>query len=647
MTTTADDSSRAEAAAEQTEEAARRAVRRATDHLLERQHAEGYWRGVMGSDPMFDAQDLLMRQFLGIMDERVTAATGRWLRSQQRADGSWAAVHGNPGSITATVQAYVALRLAGDGPDEPHMLRSAAWAREHGGVAASKLPARVWLALFGWWSWDDLPEMPPEMIALPRWAPLNIYSFNSFMRLALVPLLVIGAHRPVKPAPFRIDELFTGRGAPPRPARKAPIGSWEGFFQRLDTVLRVHRRVGSRWVRRTAVNACVQWLVARQEADGGWGGIRTFSTLGVIALYLHGFALDHPVLKSALGALDSYADWPEDGVRRTELCQSPVWDTCLSTIALVDAGLPADHPALVGAADWMLARQTTRRGDWAVRRPRLEPGGWAFEFHNETSPDTDDTAEVALALHRVAHPDPARVEAAVGRALRWNLGMQSENGAWGAFDADNTSSLPDKVPFFDVGYCTDPPTADVTAHVVEMLAALGLKDDPRTRRGVRWLLDEQEDNGAWFGRWGVNYLYGTGCVVPALITAGVPLGHPAVRRAVAWLESVQNADGGWGEEWRSYSDPSYAGRGPSTASQTAWALLALLSAGEREGAAVEAGVRRLIRTQSASGSWDEPYCTGTAIPDFNALHYGLYGHVFPLTALGRYVRRQNNGAGSR
>ncbi|MGK5498153.1 squalene--hopene cyclase [Streptomyces sp. URMC 125] len=627
------------------EEAARRAVLRAAEHLLARQHAEGYWKGVTQSDVAYEAQDLLLRRFLGIRDERVTAATGRWIRSRQRADGTWSLVHDGPGHLGTTIQAYVALRLAGDRPDQAHMLRCAAWVRSRGGVAAGELTARIWLALFGWWSWDDLPEVPPEIIALPARAPLSIHSFNSWIRLVLVPLAVVSAHRPVRPAPFGIEELFAPGGPPAGPAAAGPHGGWEGAFRRLDRVLRACRGTTPGPVRRAALTACVRWILERQEADGSWGGFGPMTGYAVLALHAQGFPLDHPVLRAALGALEDSAVWTGDGMRMTETVQSPVWDTALSVTALADAGVPAGHPALLGAADWLLTRQTTRPGDWAVRRPRLAPGGWSFEFHNQTYPDNDDTSEVILALRRVAPRDEARVDDAVERAARWTGGMQSRDGGWGAFDADSTGTLVNRLPFFDIGdYCADPPTADVTAHVVEMLAALGRRDDPRTRRGVRWLLDHQEDSGAWFGRWGMNHLYGTGCAVPALVAAGVPHDAPAVRRAVAWLASVQNADGGWGEDWRSYDDPAFAGRGPSTPSQTAWALLALLAAGERDGSAVRAGVAWLTGAQTEDGSWEEPQFTGTGVPGVQALNYGLYRHVFPLTALGRYTRRQNTGA---
>ncbi|MEU5425746.1 squalene--hopene cyclase [Streptomyces olivoreticuli] len=617
--------------------AAEQATARAVEHLLSRQDAQGWWKGDLETNVTMDAEDLLLRQFLGIQDERTTRAAALFIRSEQRPDGTWATFHGGPGELSATIEAYVALRLAGDTPDAPHMAAASEWIRARGGVAAARVFTRIWLALFGWWKWDDLPELPPEIMYVPKWIPLNIYDFGCWARQTIVPLTVVSAKRPVRPAPFALDELHTDPARPNPPRPPAPVASWDGVFQRLDKVLHQYRKFPLRRLRRSALAAAARWIVERQENDGCWGGIQPPAVYSVIALHLLGYDLDHPVLRAGLESLDRFAVWREDGSRMIEACQSPVWDTCLAAIALADAGVPSDHPALVKAVDWMLDEQIHRPGDWAVRRPELTPGGWAFEFHNDNYPDIDDTAEVVLALKRVAHPDPVRVEAAIQRAARWNLGMQSKNGAWGAFDADNTSPFPNRLPFCDFGEVVDPPSADVTAHVVEMLAVLGQQHHPRTRRGIEWLLAEQEESGAWFGRWGVNYVYGTGSVLPALAAAGIPASHPAVRRAVGWLESVQNADGGWGEDLRSYRDPEWIGRGASTPSQTAWALMALLSAGERSGKAVERGVAYLVETQTEDGTWDEPYFTGTGFPWDFSINYHLYRQVFPVTALGRYV----------
>ncbi len=605
-----------------------------------------------------DAEDLLLREFLGLHDEAAIAAAARWIRSQQRDDGTWANFYGGPGDLSTTVVAYLALRLAGDEPDAPHMKQACAWILDQGGVEATRVFTRMWLALSGLWSWDDLPVIPPELIYLPSWFPLNIYDWGCWARQTIVALAVVQSFRPSRPLPFTIDELSASRGDdPPRPPRswgdpspqtphggaQAPRPSpdpWAKVFNALDKALHLYRPVKS--VRRAALRRCAEWIIARQERDGCWGGIQPPWVYSLMALNLLGYDLDHPVLARGLAGLERFVitEQTEGGpVRRLEACQSPVWDTVLTMIALADAGLPADHPALASAARWVLAEEIRGPGDWQVRRPDLAPGGWAFEFDNDVYPDTDDTAEVVLALRRAGPENPRSPgkQAAIDRGLAWLAGMQSKDGGWGAFDADNTRQLVNKLPFCDFGAVIDPPSADVTAHIVEAFAAEGRATDPVVRRGVVWLLRAQERDGSWLGRWGANYVYGTGAVVPALIAAGVKPSKPAIRRAVAWLEEHQNPDGGWGEDLRSYDDPALAGRGTSTASQTAWALLALLAAGEHGSAATERGVRWLAQTQRPDGSWDEPQYTGTGFPGDFYINYHLYRLAFPLSALGRYV----------
>lgn len=612
------------------------AVAQAGDKLLSLQHDDGWWKGELETNVTMDAEDLLLRQFLGIRAEEETAEAARWIRSQQRDDGTWANFHGGPPEMSTTVEAYVALRLAGDEPADPHMERACTFIRQQGGVAATRVFTRLWLALFGLWPWDSLPAMPPELIYLPRWVPLNIYDWACWARQSVVPVTIVRSSRPVRDIGFEIPELIIEPGATTRD----PITTWSGAFQRLDDALQVYERKPVRGVRRAAMRRAADWIIARQERDGCWGGIQPPWVYSLIALNLLGYHVDHPVMQRGLAGLDRFTirESTDQGVvRRLEACQSPVWDTVLAMIALADAALPGDHPALVRAADWLLDEEIKGPGDWQVPRPGVEPGGWAFEFDNDVYPDTDDTAEVVLALRKVRHPvRSGELDAAVRRGVRWLLGMQSKDGGWGAFDADNTRQLITQLPFCDFGAVIDPPSADVTAHAVEALCGEGLESSRAVRRGVLWLIKAREEEGSWFGRWGANHVYGTGAVVPALVAAGVHPQSRVVRHAVRWLEQHQNDDGGWGEDLRSYGDPTWIGRGTSTASQTAWALLALLAAGERT-PAVERGVAWLIDTQRPDGTWDEPQFTGTGFPGDFYINYHLYRLVFPLSALGRYL----------
>jgi squalene-hopene/tetraprenyl-beta-curcumene cyclase len=612
--------------------AAAASLDRSVAALKDRQHPEGWWKGELETNVTMDAEDLLLRQFLGIRTERQTAGAAKWIRSRQRDDGTWATYYGGPPDLSTTIEAYVALRLAGDAVDDMHMRRASTYIRRAGGIGASRVFTRIWLALFGQWPWERLPVMPPELMLLPPSIPLNIYDFACWARQTVVALTVISAHRPVRELSVDIGELDVG----PAPARDLPLTSWAGRFDLLDRILHAYERRPLRALRRFSLGAAERWILKRQEADGSWGGIQPPWVYSLMALHLQGYALDHPVMQAGLDGLEGFTI-DDDAGRRIEACQSPVWDTALAVVALADAGVAPDDPHLRAAGRWLVHEEITVPGDWTVRRPDLAPGGWAFEFANDNYPDIDDTAEVVLALRRTDVPD----NGAVARGADWTAGMQCRDGGWGAFDVDNTRALCRELPFCDFGELIDPPSADVTAHVVEMLSILG-RDADAAARGVAWLLAAQEDDGSWFGRWGVNHLYGTGAVVPALVAAGISPRHPAVRRAVAWVESHQNDDGGWGEDLRSYRDVGYRGRGTSNASQTAWALLALLAAGESS-AAVEEGVDFLVGTQRADGTWDETWFTGTGFPGDFSINYHLYHLVFPVMALGRYLRGWEHG----
>ncbi len=652
---------------------AKLALERACEHLLSLQDEAGWWQGELQTNVTMDAEDMFLREFLSVRRADETERSAAWIRSQQRADGTWTNFHGGPGELSTTIEAYWALRLAGDPPEGEHMRAAASFVRESGGPERARVFTHLWMALFGLWSWERVPALPPEIVLLPWRAPLNVYDFACWARQTIVALSVVKAHRPVRELPFDLSELRSADSSPPSlPAASPPsrIGAW---LTRLDGMMRAYERRPLRPLRRLALARAERWIVSRQEEDGSWGGIQPPWVYSLMALSLCGYPTEHPVMRRGLEGLDRFMVEDEDDARgvgapaghsrRLEACQSPVWDTALAVLALADAGIDDRHPALVRAAEWLLGEEVTAYGDWSVARPGLAPGGWAFEFANVNYPDVDDTAEVVLALQRLGAPEATRrspmchrhagdhratsatpihppdfaqrIDGATARALRWVQGMQSANGGWGAFDAENSRALVRDLPFLDFGEVIDEPSADVTAHALEMLAALGLAGTPQAQRGVRWLLDRQEPDGSWFGRWGVNHVYGIGAAVPALLAAGIQPAAECIRRAVVWLEAHQNEDGGWGEDPRSYDDPAWIGRGPSTASQTAWALIALHAAGESRGRAARRGVGWLIGTQREDGSWDEPQYTGTGFPSDYYINYHLYRLTFPIMALGR------------
>jgi squalene-hopene/tetraprenyl-beta-curcumene cyclase len=635
------------------------ALELACEHLLGMQDQAGWWRGELQTNVTMDAEDMLLREFLGVREPAGTERTAAWIRSQQREDGTWANFYGGPGELSTTIEAYWALRLAGDEAEGEHMRRAAEFIRAQGGVEQARVFTHLWLALFGLWSWDRVPALPPEIILLGRRIPLNVYDFACWARQTIVALSLVKAQRPVRRLEFDLAELHcppgqTGSTSARRSSRRAR------WLTRLDRVLRLYEAHPIGPLRRLAIARAERWIIQRQESDGSWGGIQPPWVYSLIALRLGGYPLDHPVMRKGLGGLERFMVEDEDDAksvgapsgasRRLEACQSPVWDTALAMIALNDGGIAGEHPAMVRGAQWLLGEEVTVRGDWSVARPAVKPGGWAFEFANVNYPDVDDTAEVALALARLTEGNVGaeaqalrpRIDGAIRRALHWVEGMQSSDGGWGAFDADNTRSLVRELPFLDFGEVIDEPSADVTAHTVEMLAVLGLGNGEAARRGVRWLIENQEPGGSWFGRWGVNHVYGTGAALPALIAAGVEPSSECIRRAVRWLETHQNEDGGWGEDPRSYDDANWIGRGPSTASQTAWALLALHVADARS-PALERGVQWLVRTQRADGGWDEPQYTGTGFPCDYYINYHLYRLTFPMMALGRCLASVGEG----
>jgi squalene-hopene/tetraprenyl-beta-curcumene cyclase len=626
------------------------AIERAQGWFAREQFPDGFWWAELESNATMDAEYLLLTHFLGAREDDLWRGVAQDIRQYQREDGSWAMYHGAPGDLSTSIECYFALKLAGDPADAPHLARARAFILQGGGIARARTFTRIWLALFGQWRWDELPALPPELMLLPPSTPLSIYRFSSWARGTIVPLLLLMNDRPVRAVPdfARLDELRVSAARP-----RAPRDALERFFFAADRVLRWYNRLPLHPMRERARKAAERWILAHQEADGSWGGIQPPWVYSLMALHSLGYPLDHPALKKGLDGM--HGRWMirhADGRLRVQACLSPVWDTGLALLALLESGVEPSDPAVRQAVRWLLREEIRVPGDWSLQLPGVEPSGWSFEFENDLYPDVDDTAVVLLALGKAGALDAPTRE----RALRWVLAMQSRNGGWAAFDKDNTLRLPALLPFSDFGEMIDPPSADVTAHVVEMLGAFGFDGrHPAVARGLRYLYAEQESEGSWFGRWGVNHLYGIGAVLPALAAAGEATDSLAVRRAVRWLNQRQNADGGWGETCASYVDAALRGRGESTPSQTAWALLGLIAAGRADSPSARRGACFLLERQRADGAWDEEPFTGCGFPGYGIgqergariregrelsagfmIRYHLYRNCFPLLALGRY-----------
>lgn len=616
------------------------AIRRSQAYLLARQQAEGYWVGELEANTTLTSQYILFRHLIGRVDPVRQQKCVRYLLSQQQSDGGWRLYYGGPSDLSATVEAYFAMRVAGVPATDPALARARQLILAQGGLRQAHVFTKIFLALFGQYDWRGIPVIPPEIILLPPGFYFNVYEFSSWSRSVIIPLTVLFARKPCHPLPpeCHVDDLFLEPPGPQRyalPRRERGLG-WEGFFLLLDRLLKLAEPYVPPALRQTALKRVEHWLLTHQDHSGDWGGIMPAMMNSVLALMTLGYDLDSPPLAKGLEAIERFGIEEADSFR-LQSCVSPVWDTALTVIALADSGLPRTHAAVRQAIQWLLHKQVRRAGDWQVKNRHAEPGGWPFEFHNDFYPDNDDTAAVLIALHKAGLPDEAKGEA-FRRGLQWLLSMQCDDGGWAAFDVNNNKTLLNKIPFADLESMLDPSTCDVTGRVLELLGLIGFpRSHPLVERAVRFVRRHQEADGAWYGRWGVNYIYGTCHVLCGLRAIGEDMQQPYVQRAVQWLIAHQNADGGWGETCYSYEDPAYRGRGTSTASQTAWALMGLLAAGAAHHPAVARGVRFLLETQTAAGSWYEPEFTGTGFPKYFFIKYHMYQDYFPLMALGRYL----------
>jgi squalene-hopene/tetraprenyl-beta-curcumene cyclase len=627
----------------------RQAMQRAADHLFARQHEDGYWCGELEADTTLESDYIQLHTLLGTGTQEQFEECAREILRHQNEDGGWPIFHGGPSNISASVKAYFALKLTGFSADHPALVKARGCILALGGVTKVNTFTKLYLCFFGQYDYNAVPAIPPEIVLFPRWFWFNLYEISSWSRAILVPLSICYAKKPFKKIPdeMGINELYVGgrEGADLHLPWAGRIFSWRNFFLILNHITHWFERVHVRPLRSLALKRAEQWMLERFEMSDGLGAIYPGILNSIIALRCLGYSLDDPQVIRAmdeferLGIRDAGVAGQSAASFRMQPCQSPVWDTAYAVFALAEAGVPADDPRLVKACEWMLKKQVTHKGDWAVKVPHVAPGGWYFEFNNEFYPDVDDSAMVLLALSRIRTGNERYHLESSKRALDWILAMQCRNGGWASFDKDNTKMVFQHIPFADHNAMLDPPTVDITGRVLEMLANYGftLKDRP-VREALEFVRREQEADGSWFGRWGVNYVYGTALVLRGLESLGVDQNEPMVQQAAEWLRMVQNADGGWGETCGSYDDPDQKGIGPSTPSQTAWAVMGLLAAGDTRSESVQNGVAYLLRTQGPTGGWTEAEYTGTGFPRVFYLAYHLYRQYFPLIALAAYAR---------
>ena len=636
------------------------AIRRSQAWLLGRQdQKDGFWVAELEADVTLTAEYLLLRRFLNLVDPDRERKAVHYLKSMQLPDGGWHIYYGGGSEISASVKAYFALKLAGVPADEPFMVKARQVIHAKGGVTAANVFTKILLSIFEQYDWRGIPAMPPEIILFPKRFYYSLYAMSYWSRACLIPLLIVFRHKPVCriQRELGIDELYVTPRHQVKFSEAPPLNkdaawcTWRNLFITLDRLFRLYDRVAIRSVRERAIRKAADWIMEHTQGTGGLGAIYPAMAYSIIAMRCLGYEVNHPKIVKAFGeieALEIY-DVARDAYGTVETlhmqpCHSPIWDTGLLMNALVEAGLPSDHPALVKAGAWLLSRQTTKVGDWKISAPAAEPGGWYFQFENECYPDVDDSAVVLMALAKIRMGNREALQRSILRGYRWVTAMQGSDGGWGAYDKDNNRLVFNLIPFADHRALLDPSTADLAGRCLEMLGTLGYdRSHPAVGPALEFLKREQEADGSWYGRWGVNYIYGTWSVLAGLRAIDEDLTAPWVRRAVAWLESRQNPDGGWGESCLSYADQAMAGRGDSTPSQTAWALLALFAAGVADSISVVRGINYLLRHQRTDGSWEEVGHTGTGFPRVFYLRYHLYCQYFPFWALAMYRNIRAHG----
>ncbi len=619
------------------------AIAASQNYLLSSQEAAGYWWAELESNVTITAEVVLLHKIWGTDQARPLHKVETYLRQQQRDHGGWDLFYGDGGDLSTSIEAYMALRLLEVPPSDPALQRAKSFILSRGGICRSRIFTKFHLALIGCFDWRGIPSLPPWVMLLPDRFFFNIYELSSWARGSTVPLLIVFDRQPVfSIAPgFNLDELFVESSDQDRFSLPRS-GNWTDAFLILDRLFKLTERFNVVPFRQTGIKAAERWILERQEATGDWGGIIPAMLNSLLALRCLDYSVHDPVVERGLQAIDRFAIETADSYR-VQPCVSPVWDTALVMRSLVSSGLAPHHPALVRAGEWLLSKQILDYGDWSVKNHQGKPGAWAFEFENRFYPDVDDSAVVVMALDAVQLPNEALKQAAIAITLEWIGTMQCQPGGWAAFDLNNDQNWLNELPYADLKAMIDPNTADVTARVLEMMGQVGEVtgiDREQMNRAIAYLIQEQESAGCWFGRWGVNYIYGTSGALAALSLIAPQSQRTSIERGSAWLVSCQNVDGGWGETCWSYNNPALKGQGISTASQTAWALIGLIAAGDATqdfaAKSIQEGIRYLVNQQRSDGTWDEAEFTGTGFPGHFYLKYHLYQQHFPLTALGRY-----------
>jgi len=629
--------------ATQTQNDVETALARSQCYLLGQQKPEGYWVGELMVDSTLVSDTIAYHHWNGKVDPAWQRKAVNHILSMQLPDGGWNIYHGGPAEINATVKAYLALKLAGVPVTDPRMLRAREMALSLGGVPRLNTFSRLYLALLGLFPWNCVPTIPCEVILLGKWFHVNFYEMSSWSRSMLVPLAIINHFKPTRrPNNISLDELYP-EGHHRRDLKLAfdpEFFTWRNFFIWLDKLHKFAEWFAQNKIhpfRKRALKKAEEWMIERLEGTDGLAAIFPAMLNSLIALKALGYPDDHPEVVRAERELKKLEHETADSVR-IEPCFSPVWDTAIVTICLHESGLPGDHPALVRACDWLIDKEIRFRGDWHYKNPTdVEPSGWAFEYENKWNPDVDDTAMVLLALRKIPTRNPARRDAAFRRGLDWMMTFQCKDGGWGAFDKDCTKNILEKVPFADHNAMLDPECADIAARILELVGYENWSlDHPQVQKAIEFVRDRQEADGSWYGRWGVNYVYGTWQVLRGMRALGLDMQQPWLLKAKSWLESVQHNDGGWGERCNTYDDPVFKGQGPSTASQTAWAIMGLCTFGDAQLPSLVRGIEYLVRAQNADGSWTELETTGTGFPRVFYLKYDIYRNSWPLLALATY-----------